>query len=396
MFQYFPTNYVWSLSVAIAMESGARIGEVDEICRPLIDVSRQGDDAGTAAFFTAWCAMADKLVALADEDLAAHRPLSAGTKRLRAALYYLVAERMHRHADPARHRAYSSALRAFAQGTAEAARPGTRPGTRIVVPYGDAEIAGLFIPAQGVSGPAPCMLHVNGLDSTKELLYFAGLAQAMACRGVASFIVDQPGTGEALRHHNLPATPHSERWATPLLEHLAARPDVDPGRIGIVGVSLGGYYAPRAMAFEPRFALGAVWGANHDWGEVQHKRLAREGDRPVPYYWDHVRWVFGAPSMDTFMRTAAALTLEGILDRIHAPFLVTHGENDRQIPVATARRTYEGLVNSPHRTLKLFTPREGGVEHVSLDNMSFGADYIADWVSEAFQAMRDGAKVSGP
>lgn len=89
-----------------------------------------------------------------------------------------------------------------------------------------------------------------------------------------------------------------------MLEHLLTRPDVIPTQIGIAGVSLGGYYAPRAVAFEPRFALGAVWGANHDWGEVQHKRLAREGDRPVPHYWGHMNWVWGTPDMQAFLAVA--------------------------------------------------------------------------------------------
>ena len=381
MFQYFPTNYVWSLSVMIAMESGGRLGEVDEICRPLMDVAKQGDDAGTAAFFDGWCAMADKLVMLADEDGALGRTLSAGAKRLRASLYYLVAERMQRHGLASRQTVYAKALAAFAQGTAEAGLP----AERVEIPYGDAHIAGVFLPAQGGhAGPAPCVVHVNGLDSTKELLYLDGLSQAMARRGVASLIIDQPGTGEALRLHGMPATAQSEAWATPVLEYLMTRPDVVPSQIGLAGVSLGGYFAPRAVAFEPRFALGAIWGANHDWGAVQHKRLAREGDRPVPHYWDHVMWVWGAADMEAFMAIADTVTLEGVLDRVRVPFLVTHGESDRQISVEYARKTFAGLVNSPKAALKIFTAREGGVGHVSLDNMSFGADYIADWVAETF------------
>jgi len=100
----------------------------------------------------------------------------------------------------------------------------------------------------------------------KELLYLDGLPQALSRRGVASLLIDQPGTGEALRLHGTPAVVEAERWATPVLEYLQARADTDPARIGITGVSLGGYYAPRAAAFEPRFALGAVWGANNNRG----------------------------------------------------------------------------------------------------------------------------------
>ena len=76
------------------------------------------------------------------------------------------------------------------------------------------------------------------------------------------------------------------------------------------------------------------------------------------------------------------MDLNGHLDRIRVPFLVTHGASDRQIPLAYAQQTYEQLVNSPKRELKIFTPREGGVEHVGADNMSFESEYIADWFAE--------------
>ena len=86
--------------------------------------------------------------------------------------------------------------------------------------------------------------------------------------------------------------------------------------------------------------------------------------------------------MDDFLARSADMTLEGHLDRIRVPFLVTHGARDRQISVDYAHRTYDQLVNSPRRELKIFTEREGGVEHVGADNMSYGRDYIADWFAE--------------
>ena len=152
-----------------------------------------------------------------------------------------------------------------------------------------------------------------------------------------------------------------EVWASRIVDWLETRDDVDPKRIGCEGVSLGGYYCPRAVAFEPRFACGVAWGANHDWRDVQKKRLAREGNFPVPHYWEHVRWVWGARDMDEFMAIAENVHLDGVLDRIKVPFLVTHGEKDSQIPLHWAHRTYEQLVNSPKRELKIFTEREGGV-----------------------------------
>jgi fermentation-respiration switch protein FrsA (DUF1100 family) len=70
------------------------------------------------------------------------------------------------------------------------------------------------------------------------------------------------------------------------------------------------------------------------------------------------------------------------MDRIHVPFLVTHGANDRQISVEYAHQAHDQLVNSPRRELKVFTAREGGVEHVGADNMSYARDYLADWFAE--------------
>ena len=84
------------------------------------------------------------------------------------------------------------------------------------------------------------------------------------------------------------------------------------------------------------------------------------------------------------MEIAEKVHLDGILDRIKVPFLVTHGEQDSQIPLKWAHRTYEQLVNSPKRELKIFTEREGGVQHSSFDNSANAAAYIADWVAETF------------
>jgi dienelactone hydrolase len=226
------------------------------------------------------------------------------------------------------------------------------------------------------------LVQVNGLDSTKEMKYRVGLPRWLAQRGVSSLVVDQPGTGEALRLHGLHAVYNSEVWASRIVDWLEAQADVDVRRIGLEGVSLGGYYCPRAVAFEPRFACGVVMGANHDWRDVQKKRLQREGDFPVPHYWEHVRWVWGARDMDDFMRIAENVHLDGVLDRIKVPFLVTHGEKDSQIPLHWAQRTYDQLINSPKRELKIFTDREGGAQHASFDNAANAGAYIADWVAE--------------
>ena len=379
MFEYFPGNYVWNLSVAIAIESGAQIGEIDEMCRPLREAAARGEDAGTAEFFKSWVAMADRLVSLAEEDDAHGRRFSAAAKLNRAALYYQTAERMQAHGFEPRKQVFRKAQEAFRRAMAL----GGENYERIEIPYLQGIIPGFLVNASA-GKPAPLVVFVNGLDSSKEMLYWSGLGGELLRRGVSTLHIDQPGSGEALRAHALIATFDSERWASKVVDYLSTRRDVDQKRIGMAGVSLGGYYVPRAVAFEPRFALGAVWGANHNWGEVQVRRMAREGDRPVPHYWEHVRWVFGAKDSDEFMRLSAEVHLNGVLDRVRVPFLVTHGAKDRQIPIEYARQTYEQLINSPKRELKIFDERTGGVEHVSVDNMSYGRSYIADWIAETF------------
>ncbi|MBD8495086.1 prolyl oligopeptidase family serine peptidase [Pseudomonas syringae] len=378
MFRYFPTNYVWNLSVDLAIEMGARMGEIEQMCAPLQEAARQPDADGTRAFRETWALMADKLCGLAEEDQAAGRLLSAGEKYSRAATYYLTCERLQAHGAPGREALYQRFLQTFAQGIALA----SENCERVEIPYEGKHLSGLYVRAEGVQGPAPLLVQVNGLDSTKEMKYRVGLPAWLARRGVSSLIIDQPGTGEALRLQGLTARHDSEHWASRVVDWLETRDDVDPKRIGMEGVSLGGYYCPRAVAFEPRFACGVVWGANHDWRDVQKRRLEKEGDFPVPHYWAHVCWVWGAKDVDEFMSIAENVHLDGVLERIKVPFLVTHGEKDSQIPLKWAHRTYEQLVNSPRRELKIFTDREGGVQHSSFDNSINAGHFIADWVAE--------------
>src|SRR5262249_41764098 len=222
-----------------------------------------------------------------------------------------------------------------------------QPCERVEIPYENAIIAGYLFSAEGKSHQAPCMIFVNGLDSTKEMIYRAGFAASLARRGVSTLIVDQPGAGEALRLHGLTAVINAERWVSPLVDYLQGRSGIDPERIGLMGWSLAGFFVPRATAFEPRLKCLATLGANHDWGEVQRKRLAREGKNPVPHYWDHVTWVWGHNNVEEFLRFAQNIHLDGILGNIKVPALIVHGGNDRQISLSYAHRTYNELVNSP-------------------------------------------------
>lgn len=380
MFRYFPTNYVWNLSVDLAIEMGARIGEIEAMCAPLQEAAKAPDAAGTRAFRETWVRMADQLCALAEEDQARGRGLSAGEKLRRASSYLITAERLQAHDSPGRRALYERELALFLEGS----RLLGDAVQRVEIPYEGQHLSALYLPAEGLQPGqrAPLLVQVNGLDSTKEMKHLVGLPAWLARRGVSSLVVDQPGTGEALRLHGMTARFDSEHWASRVVDWLETRADVDPARIGMEGVSLGGYYCPRAVAFEPRFAAGVCWGANHDWRDVQKRRLEKEGDFPVPHYWAHVCWVWGARDIEDFMRIAENVHLDGVVEKIRVPFLVTHGEKDSQIPLKWAQRTYEQLIHSPKRELKVFTEREGGVQHASFDNSINAGHYIADWVAE--------------
>jgi hypothetical protein len=381
MLEYFPKNYVWNLSTNLALGMGGNIGEVDVICRQLVEASLLPDSEGTEFFFKAWCDQAECLVELAEDDEVRGQRLSAGSKLGRAATYYLTAERMQNRDYVPRKLAYSKMLESFSRFI----ELHEENCERVEIPYQGTVLAGLFVRADRKDGtPAPCIAHFNGLDSTKEMIYGSGIAQALARRGISTLMVDQPGVGEALRLRGLHAVVESEIWGSAVADYLQTRRDVDSHMLGVCAWSLGGYYAPRVAAFEKRYRLCVAWGANFNWGELQKRRLAREGDRPVPHYWEHVQWVWGKGSLDEFMAFAPRITLENVIDRITVPFLVTHGAKDRQIPLEYAHAQYDGAVNSPKRELKFFTAKEGGVEHVSADNMSNTRDYIADWVSETF------------
>ncbi len=380
MFKYFPTNYVWNLSVNLAIEMGARMGEIETMCGPLQEAAKAPDAAGTQAFRETWVSMADRLCELAAEDEAKGRLFSAGEKYRRASAYLITAERLQAHDAPGRLALYRRELALFHKG-ASLMRDRVQ---RVEIPYEGSHISALYFPAEGLrpGERAPLLVQLNGLDSTKEMKYLVGLPAWLSKRGVSSLMVDQPGTGEALRLQGLTARYDAEHWASRVVDWLEQHPAVDPKRIGCEGVSLGGYYCPRVVAMEPRFACGVAWGANHDWRDVQKRRLEKEGDFPVPHYWAHVCWVWGAKDIDDFMRIAEDVHLDGVVEKIRVPFLVTHGERDSQIPLKWAHRTYEQLVNSPKRELKIFTDREGGVQHASFDNSINAGHYIADWVAQ--------------
>ncbi len=382
MFEYFRGNYPWNLAINAALNNGANMNEIDEVCRPLVEKAGDGV-AASGDWGRAWAKLGARMEGLAEIDEAAGHKRSAGRKFRRAALYDLVAERNMSSEDPLRLEFYKTALtmfRKFVELTGE-------PVEYVEVPYQGSTLPALFIPAKGVEGPAPCMIHFDGFDVMKEILYLRGIATELRERGISVLLVDHPGVGEALRLKGMKLFPETEVPAGACIDYLETRAEVDPKKIGIIAISLGGYFAPRAASFEKRLACCVAWGAIWDYGAVSESRAKQlEGKALSVSDWvDHVKYVFGTETVEQALAITHRMTLEGVIENLTCPLLITHGAADRQIPLADAHKTFEAAINSSRRELKIFTAEEGGVEHCQVDNAGNGTDYMCDWIMDVLK-----------
>lgn len=393
MFEYFPNNYTWSLAVMSALNRGGQISEIDEACRPLREAAGikalGGDQNAQRAWFESWMKLAERIEALGQVDELAQHGLSAGRKYLRAGIYYLLAERMPSHKDPRRLDAYKRGVAVYNKGLMLR----QEPVEFVDIPFGQHRLPAIFMKVPG-KGKAPCIVHFDGLDVTKEIIY-AAIGEEFRRRGVSLLIVDHPGAGAALRLLGLPSGPETEVAAGASIDYLEGRSDVDPSRIGMMALSLGGYYAPRAAAFEKRFKCCVAWGAIYDYGQTVADRVGGHGEPSVPGYVEHINWVFGKKTIEETMEVVKQMTLKGVVEKITCPLLVIHGENDRQVPLWHAEQTVAEAVNSPDAELKVNRLADGGAEHCGADNSTIVVDYMTDWVADRLRGDANGVRGEG-
>jgi pimeloyl-ACP methyl ester carboxylesterase len=386
-FMYFPEDYRWSHGMLIGLNSapwgGAEIDEVNRIGLRL--KAHVGDDK---AWFREWTREARKVEDAGRAHIAAGRNTTGAQYLCRAANYYHVGERF---LQPK-----SEGLDAYRRGVdcfRDAAKRMRRPTIEHVeVPYEGASLPAILIhaePIPGRPGPAPAMVFFDGFDVTKEIQYFKGVPD-LAARGIACLIVDGPGNGEAVRFRNQWLHHETERYGKAAYEYLAARKEIDAKRIGVMAISLGGYYAPRAAAFEQRYAACIAWGAQWDYHEIWRARFEKLDSGKLPSLsvaWQHLLWIFNVQTRDEAMKKLEGFRLDGVVQKITCPFLMVHGEGDEQIPLPVARQCFDA-VGSKNKTFKLFTREEGGYHHCQIDNASIGVAAMWDWLESIFFASR--------
>ena len=231
-FLYFPTNYRWSMGLLICLSAapwtGVEIDEVNRVGRALAD--KVGDDA---AWFEEWTRMGDKIEARGREALRLGHKLTAASCFMRATRYYQTGERFIQPRSQASMDVYAKSVRIFKEAAALMHRPRIEP---LEIPYENTTLPGLLVhPDPEVAGknPAPAMVFFDGFDVTKELQYGYGIPD-LAARGIGCLIVDGPGNGESVRFRNLPLIAETERYATPVYDYLAARPEFDARRIVVM------------------------------------------------------------------------------------------------------------------------------------------------------------------
>jgi dipeptidyl aminopeptidase/acylaminoacyl peptidase len=202
------------------------------------------------------------------------------------------------------------------------------PGERVAIPFEAKYLMGELRRPRGHNRP-PLVVMLMGLDSAKEEM--GPYEQIFLDRGLATLAVDGPGQGEA--EYDIPIRPEYEQPVAAILDWVQSRSDIDAERIGLWGVSLGGYYAPRAAAFEKRVKACIALSGPYDW-------LAAWDSLP-----QLTRDVFTLRSHAKDEAAAKAvgqrMSLAGVAERITCPLYIVAGKRDSVVPWQGALRLSE-------------------------------------------------------
>ena len=250
------------------------------------------------------------------------------------------------------------------------------PIERVTVNVDGNQLDGFFAKPGGPEGTRyPTVIFYLGADSMAESTVLG--RGSYISRGMAVLVVDLPGQGAAKRLQHLYMPPDTERLVSDLIDYLETRPDVDADRIGIRGISMGGYSAPRAASGDSR--IKAVWtsAGSHD--------VLRDLFEYYPPIQDRVRWIIGAEDLADARRKLVDYTVADVARRIECPMLIGYGRTDRIMDPQGAFRLYEAAVNSDRQMWS-------GAGHPNHDEKSGGPQDLRlptaqDWAAKKLGAI---------
>ncbi|MGK2933179.1 MAG: alpha/beta hydrolase family protein [Solirubrobacterales bacterium] len=379
---------------------GSDYGEVAAVA----DAVGDGDED---TFYAKWLAAGDRHFAEAETARDSDLGTTARDHYLRAAVAYGTAYHplYGTPVDPRLTSTFASQMDSLGKGLAM----GPDPASKISIPLDGIELPGFFIPAPGMGDQVrPTIILNNGYDATLTDLYFAS-AVAAGRRGYHCLIFDGPGQGDVLYNQRVPLRPDWENVITAVVDVAVELPLVDPDRIALNGWSLGGYLAPRAASGEHRLAAciadPAQWSVADGFRPIVQKlggtpeqaadlttvddnivaKIQEMVDGSPKLVWSLTKrgfWVNGVADMRGYLADCERYTLDGRVEQIQCPTLVTVAEND---PIAAnARRVFDAL--TCEKELITFTAAEGAGDHCEMFNRSLLNNRTFDWLDGVLAA----------
>ncbi len=312
----------------------------------------------------AWSARAAVHEKLATEALEAGFKLSAGEHYTRAAVCYHFGKFLFVNDMAQMKRAHAKAIECRNRALPLL----VPPGERVAIPYEGKHLYGNLRKPTGIARP-PVVVMCVGLDSTKEET--DDYENRFLKRGLATLAFDGPGQGEA--EYDFALCPEFEKPAKAVVDFIETRKDVDASRIGIWGVSLGGYFAPRAAAFEKRLkACVALSGAFQRKGSF-------EGRPSINYEAFRVR--SHSTTLEEAGKVSLRMSLKDVAKNITCPIYIVAGTEDRLTPHTEAQKL-AAAVSGPC----VLSVIEGG-NHV-VNNLWYRyRDQTADWMAKQLGAL---------
>jgi dienelactone hydrolase len=373
-FEYFPENLEWSTQMmrlfSYCYVRGADFSEVHSVARSL----PVGDNAAWQAGFAE---LASKVEADGWESSRGDHEISARDAFLRATIYYRISGQMadiegSDEVPPC----LTDSIRMFREACARM-RPAFEP---VEVPYEGVTLPGyLAIPDNAVDGMTPAVVDFGGIDAWAEEQYFK-IGAALLERGYAVLLLNGPGQGEA-KMRGIYGRHDFEVVAAATVDYMRAQPSVDGDRIGLIGSSLGGYFAARAAAFEPRLAATVVWGAHNGFtARPQEDAIADPGRRS-----SRIRQgerFLGVEGLAALIERLVKFQLgPEVMRNVSAPILIMHGESDVLVPVEDAQAVFDDTEHDD-KTLRVYPAGTPGCAHCQLDALAIAQRDICDWLDE--------------